>query len=60
MKPAELQRNLVCTRCGASVEYCAFCEREDCNHAICNRCMRLGLRQSRDHPQLGRSIRRRD
>ena len=59
MKPAESQGALVCTRCGASVECCAFCEREDCNHAICNRCMRLGLRQSRDHPQVERANRAR-
>lgn len=55
MKPAEqTPRSLVCTRCGASVECCAFCEREDCNQALCNRCTRLGLGQSRDHPQFGR------
>jgi hypothetical protein len=57
VKRAEPQRSLVCTRCGASVECCAFCERENCNHAICNRCMRLGLRQSRDHPQVERANR---
>lgn len=43
---------LTCTRCGASVELCAFCERDDCRHTICYRCLRIELRQSMAHPHV--------
>jgi hypothetical protein len=46
---------LRCTRCGARIELCAFCESVDCSLAICYRCLRQELRQSlaQPHPHGG-------
>ncbi len=41
---------LTCTRCGVTVELCAFCEREECPEAICYRCLRMGLGESMAQP----------
>jgi hypothetical protein len=41
---------LVCTRCGAGIEVCAFCESPDCSNVICYRCLRQELRQSLAQP----------
>jgi hypothetical protein len=41
---------LTCTRCGATVERCAFCERDECAEAICYRCLRLALGESLAQP----------
>lgn len=41
---------LMCTRCGIGIEICALCERENCPHAICYRCLRIELGQSLAHP----------
>ncbi len=41
---------LRCMRCGRGIELCAFCERDDCGHVICYRCLRLELRQSIAQP----------
>jgi hypothetical protein len=48
MRPEEPRASLTCTRCGVTLEICAFCEREDCpGDAICYRCLRNQLLQSR-------------
>jgi len=43
---------LTCMRCGVVVELCAFCERDDCRHTICYRCLRIQLGQSMAQPHL--------
>lgn len=40
----------ICSACGKTTEVCAFCERSDCSHAVCYRCLRVALGQSLDHP----------
>jgi hypothetical protein len=51
--PVEPKRGSpTCTRCGASLECCAFCERDNCDKTICLRCLRTELRQSLVHPHL--------
>jgi hypothetical protein len=32
-----------CKECSTGVEYCAFCEREDCPEMMCYRCLRAAL-----------------
>jgi hypothetical protein len=39
-----------CATCDTTVEVCAFCERADCGHTICYRCLRIELRESLAHP----------
>ncbi len=34
-----------CLRCGAIIEACAFCERDDCREQLCYRCVRVAVRQ---------------
>jgi len=48
--PMQTEARLDCTRCGARIEVCAFCERADCSHPICYRCLRQELRQSLAQP----------
>ncbi len=36
---------VVCSGCDRGIECCAFCDREDCVVAICERCVRLELRE---------------
>jgi hypothetical protein len=50
MPSADEEVALVCTRCGTLLEVCAFCERDDCAHMSCYRCLRVDLGQSMDHP----------
>jgi hypothetical protein len=47
---ARIEARLACTRCGARIELCAFCERIDCAHPICYRCLRRELGQSLVQP----------
>jgi hypothetical protein len=44
--PMQSDARLKCTRCGARIELCAFCQSPDCSHVICYRCLRQELRQS--------------
>jgi hypothetical protein len=46
---------VVCVGCDRDVECCAFCDREDCGVAICERCVRVELREeiSQPHPHGG-------
>jgi len=32
-----------CSRCGTTVERCAFCDEPDCPAITCHRCLSLGL-----------------
>jgi hypothetical protein len=48
--PTQVEARLECTRCGARIELCAFCERADCPSPICYRCLRQVLRQSLAQP----------
>lgn len=48
--PTRIEARLVCTRCGARIEVCAFCESADCSNVICYRCLRQVLRQSLAEP----------
>ena len=41
-----------CTRCGVSVEICAFCERDRCVEVICSRCLRIAFGGSIAEPHL--------
>jgi hypothetical protein len=41
-----VERALICMTCGSSIERCAFCERDDCGHTICFRCLRIEFGQS--------------
>lgn len=41
---------LRCARCNAEVDVCAFCERPDCAHLVCFRCLREDVGQSMSHP----------
>jgi hypothetical protein len=43
-------RRLICTRCGAAVERCGFCDREDCGDALCYRCVRIALGSEAPQP----------
>jgi hypothetical protein len=49
-RPTQTEALLRCTRCGALIELCAFCERADCPSVICYRCLRQELRQSLAQP----------
>ena len=40
------EQKLTCMTCGSLIELCAFCERVDCGHTICHRCLRLQFGQS--------------
>jgi hypothetical protein len=46
----QIGARLQCTRCGARIELCAFCESADCSDVICYRCLRQELRQSLAQP----------
>jgi hypothetical protein len=48
--PTQIEARLACTRCGARIEVCAFCESADCSQVICYRCLRQELRQSLAQP----------
>jgi hypothetical protein len=37
---------LACTKCGCDIDYCSFCDREECSAACCYGCMVVDLRQS--------------
>jgi hypothetical protein len=37
---------LVCTKCECDIDYCSFCDAEDCSAACCYGCMVMDLRQS--------------
>ncbi len=39
-----------CDRCGTLVGLCAFCQREECSHPMCYRCVRIALRQEIPQP----------
>jgi hypothetical protein len=41
---------IACATCDVAVDVCAFCERTDCGHTICSRCLRIDLRESLAHP----------
>ena len=41
---------LQCSQCHSEVDVCAFCERPDCAHLVCFRCLRVELGQSMSHP----------
>jgi hypothetical protein len=41
---------LVCAGCDRRVEWCAFCDREDCPVAICERCVQVELREEVAEP----------
>lgn len=41
---------LYCSRCGKTVEECAVCERAECPHKMCYRCLRIEIGESMDHP----------
>jgi len=43
---------LRCTRCGAVLDVCGFCERDACNDPICFRCVRLQTKESMAHPHV--------
>lgn len=47
---SQVEARLVCTRCGARIEICAFCESPDCSSVICHRCLRQELGQSLAQP----------
>jgi hypothetical protein len=48
--PIQTEARLQCTRCGARIELCAFCESPACPKPICYRCLRQELRQSLAQP----------
>lgn len=35
--------NKKCSRCGAAIERCAFCDEPDCPAAACYKCVRLAF-----------------
>lgn len=39
-----------CARCKGILEVCASCDRPDCPHKVCNRCLRVELGQSMEQP----------
>lgn len=41
---------LVCAGCDRRLGWCAFCDREDCVVAICERCVRVELREEIAQP----------
>lgn len=41
-----------CARCGAVIEGCAFCERDECLRPLCYRCVRIALAQEVRQPHL--------
>ena len=51
-RPMQVEARVECTRCGARIEVCAFCESPDCSNVICYRCLRQELRQSLVQPHL--------
>jgi hypothetical protein len=46
---ADRQR-LACTLCTTLVEYCAFCDRDECPVIVCYKCLRIDLRQAVSEP----------
>ena len=38
---------LVCTGCGREVQWCAFCDEDECDDAICFRCVLYELDEAR-------------
>ena len=44
--PAATVQVTVCTKCGCDIEYCSFCDREDCAVACCYGCLVVDLRES--------------
>jgi hypothetical protein len=51
----DVVRALVCTKCGCDIDYCSFCDEEDCAAACCYGCMVVELRESTPaiHPHGG-------
>ncbi|MGQ0671234.1 MAG: hypothetical protein ACT4PO_16500 [Actinomycetota bacterium] len=41
-----------CCRCGEGIDRCEFCERADCENAICYDCLNLALGQALAQPHL--------
>lgn len=39
-----------CKECSTALEVCAFCEKENCPHMTCYRCLRIALRQEVPQP----------
>jgi hypothetical protein len=39
-----------CSGCEREVDVCAFCERGECTHTICFRCLQNELGQTKAHP----------
>jgi hypothetical protein len=37
---------IACTQCGCEIEYCSFCEGEDCAAACCYGCLVVELKES--------------
>jgi hypothetical protein len=52
---AEVVRAIVCTKCGCDIDYCSFCDEEDCAAACCYGCLVVDLRESAPaiHPHGG-------
>ena len=51
MSPAaESLGTVVCARCGAVIEGCAFCEDDRCGAPLCYRCVRIALAQEVRQP----------
>jgi hypothetical protein len=44
---SQTRRKLECAGCGREVDYCAFCDDEDCGTCICYRCLLFELREAR-------------
>jgi len=41
-----------CRQCRIAVDLCAFCQKEDCPHPMCYRCVRIVLRQEIPQPHV--------
>ncbi len=46
----EPRATLTCSRCGAAIDICAFCENEACRVLLCYRCVRIALAQEIAQP----------
>lgn len=46
-----------CSRCGAAIDSCAFCDEPDCPAITCYRCLAIAL-LDRLRPKLGQQVAR--
>ena len=44
MDEARSDSRIECRSCDCAIEYCQFCDKEDCEKAVCYGCMIIALR----------------